>query len=245
MISLKQFKATSLFGTLLILVGCSEQDCRPPRLDGYTYDVVQIGEHCWFSENLRTHVYLNGDILEYALDDEVWKSSQTGLRCQYNHESEMGDSYGQLYNGHAVVDQRGLCPTGWRIPLEEDWQDLVAFVSEEASLGISVEGWDGMAYWEVGEFLKDSCCWWPDHLLRNPEFKASNAFGFNAVPSGERSFGGFFSGAGEYGSAKWWTASFGDGEIPYRFVTFQDSSLFDANAMRTRGFAIRCVRDVE
>ena len=31
--------------------------------DGYTYDLVAIGDQCWFAENLRTEHYANGDAI--------------------------------------------------------------------------------------------------------------------------------------------------------------------------------------
>ena len=38
-----------------------DPNCASPTFDGHTYDVVQIGGQCWFSENLQTTVYANGD----------------------------------------------------------------------------------------------------------------------------------------------------------------------------------------
>ena len=34
-----------------------DPNCVSPSMDGYTYGVVQIGDQCWFSENLRSTVY--------------------------------------------------------------------------------------------------------------------------------------------------------------------------------------------
>ena len=39
----------------------TETFCYPVDFYGYTYDVVAIGEQCWFAENLRTTQYSNGD----------------------------------------------------------------------------------------------------------------------------------------------------------------------------------------
>ena len=143
-----------------------------------------------------------------------------------------------------MLDGRGLCPVGWHVPSESDWEDLVAHVSEQSAMGVEVEGWDGMAHWEVGQFLKDSCCWLPQRLLALDEFKPTNDHGFKAIPSGERSFSGFFLDAGVYGSAKWWSSDLVGNELRWRYVTSIDSALHDAQAMRTRGFAVRCVKDV-
>ena len=98
---------------------------------------------------------------------------------------------------------------------------------------------------EVGEFLKDSCCWLPEHLLRSPDFRPQNNHGFNAIPSGERGFGGYFSNSGKYGNALWWTSSEVGNEVEYRYVRAIDSALHDATAMKTRGFAVRCIQDAQ
>ena len=229
--------------TLVVLLGCSEQDCVAPRWQGIRYDVVEMGGQCWFAENLNVQAYRNGDAIQYAEDNDSWRGATQGMRCQYDHDVAMSAAYGQLYNGHAVLDARGLCPTGWRVPTDGDWENLVAHVSEESATEVEMEGWDGMAHWEVGEFLKDSCCWLPSRLLALDEFKPTNDHGFNALPSGERSFSGFFLDAGEYGAAKWWSSDLVENELRWRSVNSLDSGLHDAQAMKTRGFAIRCVKD--
>ena len=40
--------------------------------DGYTYDLVAIGDQCWFAENLRTEHYTNGDAIPANLTDVEW-----------------------------------------------------------------------------------------------------------------------------------------------------------------------------
>ena len=57
--------------------GTCASDCLDVEMDGYTYSVVQIGDQCWFAENLRTAVYANGDSIPSNLSDEEW--TQTGL----------------------------------------------------------------------------------------------------------------------------------------------------------------------
>jgi type IV pilus assembly protein PilA len=36
---------------------------------GYSYSTVNIGEQCWFAENLKTTQYSNGEEIPYAYDD--------------------------------------------------------------------------------------------------------------------------------------------------------------------------------
>ena len=55
---------------LLALFGnCEEAPaCSSPSMDGYNYSVVQIGDQCWFAENLRTSVYADGTDDSFGLE---------------------------------------------------------------------------------------------------------------------------------------------------------------------------------
>lgn len=46
--------------------------------DGYEYDLVEIGDQCWFAENLRTEHYANGDAIPANLTDSEWGSTTGG-----------------------------------------------------------------------------------------------------------------------------------------------------------------------
>ena len=65
----------SVFGT------CNETpwSCGDPlEYQGYDYETVQIGEQCWFAENLRAEDYRNGDVIPAVLNDEEWSSTTSG-----------------------------------------------------------------------------------------------------------------------------------------------------------------------
>ena len=109
----------------------------PVGYQGYDYATVLIGEQCWFAENLRSENYANGDAIPSNLSDSEWSSNTSGgvtvigegsSTC--NNYSPDGDAcddtwslneYGRLYNWYAVDDARGLCPSGWHIPTDEEW----------------------------------------------------------------------------------------------------------------------------
>jgi len=152
---------------------------------------VQIGEQCWFAENLRSENYRNSDEIRNVQDDERWRKAVEGMTCAFDNNDSKAEFFGQLYNGYVVEDEHGLCPWGWHVPVDAEWNDLVAFLSEDA-IGAEVEGWNGMADWEEGQMLKSSCCWMPQNLSSVPGLSAEDAHGFNALPGGERGFDGFF-----------------------------------------------------
>ena len=93
-------------GAFLCWAGAAAAQRRPPAdsitdpRDGYTYDVVTIGQARWFAENLR-----------FVTPDS---------RCYERDEANCVD-HGRLYR---LPDALTACPAGWRLPAESDWQAL-------------------------------------------------------------------------------------------------------------------------
>ena len=59
---------------------------------GVDYALVSIGDQCWFSENLRTSKYLNGDQIIYAPNDVDWTthgSNQNGAFAIYDNNLQL------------------------------------------------------------------------------------------------------------------------------------------------------------
>ena len=81
----------------------------PLEYQGYDYETVQIGEQCWFAENLRAENYRNGDAIPYGLDADAWATTMEGARAIFDNDPSWLGSYGQLYNLYAVMDVRGIC----------------------------------------------------------------------------------------------------------------------------------------
>ena len=93
---------------------------------GVDYSTVQIGDQCWFAENLRTTTYLNGDAIP-----QDWISTTSGSMGFYNN----GPAYGGLYNWYAVDDARGLCSSGWHVPTDGEWTILTDHLGGESVAG--------------------------------------------------------------------------------------------------------------
>ena len=97
--------------------------------DGYTYDLVAIGDQCWFAENLRNEHYANGDAIPGDLSDGEWMQHNdwrvrlrrgTSSLAAVTMKSNLAD-YGRLYNWYAVDDcawvvpKRLARPDGWGV----------------------------------------------------------------------------------------------------------------------------------
>ena len=134
----------TVFGSCPVIASESEEVERicgdPLEYLSYDYETVQIGEQCWFAENLRSEIYANGDSITANLNDDLWTSTTCGAMSVYGQigsnctgVSPDGDAcnelwslneFGRLYNWYAVDDDRGLCPNGWHVPSDGEWMSL-------------------------------------------------------------------------------------------------------------------------
>jgi uncharacterized protein (TIGR02145 family) len=186
---------------------------------GYDYRVLPIGEQCWFAENLRSDCYRNGDPIQGNLSASQWSNTTSGAQAAYENKPENLAGYGRLYNFYAVKDSRGVCPTGWHVPSDEEWVRL------EADFG----GRD-----VAGKAMKATSS-------DRPSWNGSNASGFSGLLAGGRSFNGDFYNLGNNGG--WWSSSPDGGYAIGRFL-FSGYSYVGRNSTYPRyGFSVRCVQD--
>ncbi|MDA8695340.1 hypothetical protein N9L83_00150 [Flavobacteriales bacterium] len=212
----------------------------PVNYHGYEYATVQIGDQCWFAENLRTTVYGNGDAIPAGLTDGEWSTTSSGATAVYGEddgcnnyspdidacdEAQSLGEYGRLYNWYAVDDPRGLCPTGWHVPTDEEWTDL------ENHIGL--QGFSGTE----GTALKSTYGW-------SNGGNGTDDFGFSALPGSLRSdSNGFFSGAGGYGY--WWSSSPSGGNAWGRDLLYNNPDIYRDDLNPRYGFSVRCLRDAD
>ena len=209
--------------------------------DGYTYDLVAIGDQCWFAENLRTEHYANGDAIPGELSAIEWATTTQGAMTIYGEGTSTvsnGSSdevanladYGRLYNWYAVDDSRGLCPSGWHVPTDEEFMTL------EMELGMSESeandtGWRGT---DQATQMKSS----PED---SPSWDGTNTSGFSGLAGGNRYYNGDFYSEGYYGY--FWSAS-ADGTFAWgRNLFGGDTGVNRYSSYRRFGFSVRCVRD--
>ena len=147
--------------------------------DGNVYTAVTIGNQVWLKENLRTTRFANGDLISTEYSDEDWidlmdRDDGSGVPAYSQHPDGDPATDGLLYNWFAVADVRNICPEGWHVPTDADWQQLEEYLgtpSEE----LAKDGWRG-ADMKVGEALKSSA----------REFGGTDVYLFAALPSGRR-----------------------------------------------------------
>lgn len=194
--------------------------------DGQKYKIVKIGSQTWMAENLNYET--------------------TNSFC-YRGSAENCEKYGRLYQWSAAMDSvgtwsingkgcgykitclptypvRGICPEGWHLPTQTEWQILFTAVG-----GLSI----------AGKVLKSMSGWnW------NRSGNGTDDFSFSALPGGHRYEYGRYIGEGY--CANFWTST-GDSSY-YAYYTqlfYEDdyATLTLSNGNKYDCLSVRCVKD--
>jgi hypothetical protein len=196
-------------------------------VDGNSYNTVQIGTQCWTKSNLKVSKYRNGDSVLTGLSNTAWQNTTAGAYAIYNNDPVNDGLYGKLYNHYAVMDSRGLCPTGWHVPTDGEWTILETFLG-----GSSV----------AGEAIKSTSVQPTSGGWLNPNNGATNSSGFTAEPGGTRiNFGSVFAYLNAHGY--WWSSSLSGSDAWGRELSYGNSVIGRYIYPSSSGLSVRCLRD--
>jgi uncharacterized protein (TIGR02145 family) len=209
-------------------------------IDGTTYQSVTNCGLTFTKQNLDVSKYSDGTPIPQVTDPTQWQNLTTGAWCYYNNTTANGTIYGKLYNWYAVAGiydaasqsnpalRKKLAPTGWHIPSEAEWTQLINCLGGETIAGGKMKS-TGTSLW------------------LSPNTAATNESGFTGLPCGYRvgSSGNFI----EIGnSAQWWSStqlittppSSSAKGMP---IHYNNSSAPGSTAGIRVGFAVRCIKD--
>jgi len=166
--------------------------------DKKSYKTIKIGSQVWMAENLN-------------YDREGVCYGNDPANCQ---------KYGRLYNWKTALS---VCPKGWHLPTDAEWENLVQFVG-----GSEV----------AGNMLKSSSGW------EENDGNGEDKFGFSALPGGYGNSGGSFYGVGDGGI--WWSAT--ERNAPYAWARemggyFAEVGRRDDGYDKSGLFSVRCAQD--
>jgi uncharacterized protein (TIGR02145 family) len=184
----------------------------------FTIKSVIIGSQEWMIRNLNVKTYRNGDAIPECTDQTEWNNLTTGAWCYYLNSSSNEETYGIMYNWAAITDSRGLAPTGWHIPTDNEWSSLSNYV-----------GGNSGALKEVG-----TVHWAP------PNTGATDTYGFTALPGGYR-----ISGFNRMSDAcVFWSSTSSDANNAYVRGMFYNSTVIQITAQpKNSGLSVRCIKD--
>jgi len=202
------------------------------KRDGKAYKSVKIGKQIWMAENLNHkggRCYgENGGIYrgDHSEDFKISKSEAQANCAKYGRLYTWSEAMG-LPSGcdtegcYDKIKQthKGICPSGWHLPTENEWMELVEFAKKE-SVG------------QDAKYLKSVSGWKYENGV--------DKYGFNALPVGKLDYD-TFSYFGE--DAYFWSAT---SEAAYDakgrvFVGDGVSQVFYDR--KKQGLSVRCLLD--
>jgi uncharacterized protein (TIGR02145 family) len=203
--------------------------CGPVQCNGelfvtyqdHDYGLIGIGNQCWFKENLRNSNYANGEEIPLIEDSENWISSAAngeGASAWLFYDSESFQEYGLLYNWYTVVDVRGVCPTGWHVPNDEEYSVLT----------------DLLGPTNVGIKMKSS----PED---SPAWDGTNESAYSGLP------GQFINANGtsnpSLNDGYWWSATANSFEHAWgRILSSINVDCYRGDILKSKGQSVRCMK---
>jgi uncharacterized protein (TIGR02145 family) len=196
--------------------------------EGYDYSTVLIGDQCWFSENCRYLPVVSPSSEESETESYYYVYGYEGTDVATAQATENYATYGVLYNWPAVMTE-GICPTGWHMPSDEEWQilEISLGMSESNAMELGFRGTD------EGAQMKSISGWFNNG-------NGTNTSGFNSKP------GGLLPGIGFYGlelHGFWWTSTVTENNYLARQLVFGDDTISRQYEDPIVGFSARCVKD--
>jgi uncharacterized protein (TIGR02145 family) len=189
--------------------------------DGNVYDTVRIGTQVWMQQNLKTTHYRNGDLIPNVTDKKAWRILKTGALCDFENQTDNVLSYGHLYNFYAVVDSRKICPEGWHIPTDAEWNTLTTFLGGKGIAGNQLKE-AGTTHWQKTNNL------------------VSNVNGFTALPGGCRGSRFLYMGKTGY----WWSATENNSITAWsRYMFYNVPKVSRSYFYKISAFSVRCIKD--
>ena len=189
-------------------------------IEGNSYKTIQIGGQTWMADNLRTTTLSDGTTMDIVTDATGWSNLTTPGVAWYSNNS---DVYGALYNWNAVNTDK-LCPDGWHVPSDNEWNTLIEYLGGEAVAGVKLKE-AGISHW----------------LSPNPV--TANESGFTALPGGFRNSNGGYGNVNRYGY--WWSSTERSSADAWtRSVYYGYSNADRSSSSKKSGLAVRCIKDV-
>jgi uncharacterized protein (TIGR02145 family) len=209
--------------------------------EGNIHPTVTIGNQVWMADNMYVTTYPNGNPID---GNSTWTDGSADafaypIRQSSNYKGNAnspvavkGDidikRYGLFYQwnaamaGSTTAGARGICPSGWHIPTNADWDTLQAALGSNTTQDNT---WSNGATEKVGDQLK-----------------VGGKSGFSALFPGYVDFGSVNyndRGIQTYFWSSLWTGTSGG----YRGILNSNSGLYRSRINTGYGFSVRCIKD--
>ncbi|WP_407449463.1 FISUMP domain-containing protein [Fibrobacter sp.] len=191
--------------------------------DGQLYKTITIGDQTWMAQNLN-FLYEKGTSHSFCFGDDPANCEKYGRLYTWSAALDSAGLYsedGLGCGGGATCGYfpvlRGVCPEGWHVPSDKEFETLRSFVSSAGDLqALGFAEWSG----------------------------ATNTSGFSAIPSGLYTYNYGDNKADYYNLgevARYWSRSEGASN-PYALVIKSSQKLEGTNDTDDR-LSVRCIKD--
>jgi len=192
--------------------------------DGKVYKSVKIGEQEWMAENLN-----------YA--------GENGFGKCYEDKEANCKIYGRLYNWKAAMagmassdanpsNVQGLCPDGWHMPRDAEWDVLMKFVNSNCVAGSNYCS-------DAGTKLKATSGWYYE------KGNGTDDYGFAALPGGYANSTNPPSYSLINSETRFWSTyetGGGNNNAFYRGISHSSTDLSWAYTNKAYYYSVRCVK---
>ena len=190
-----------------------------PNIDsiGAYYNTIIIGTQCWMKDNLNVGTRIDGSVNQtnnsiiekYYFDNDSVTSANLGWGALYQWDEAM--------EYVTTPGTQGICPTGWHIPTQEEFETLSTFV-----------GGDGNTLKAIGQ-----------------DGASTNTSGFSALFGGFRSNDGAWR-EGSNSFYSWISKEYVDNVnfADYRRLDTGNSFFFLIHNWKTFGLSVRCIKNL-
>ncbi|HOW26570.1 MAG TPA: FISUMP domain-containing protein [Bacteroidales bacterium] len=212
----------------------------PVVYGGQTYTTVQIGDQCWFRENLNVGAMIFSDY------PGRYQQTDNGIieKYCYNNDPAQCELYAGLYEWPEAMQYvttegaQGICPVEWHIPTDNEWKVLEGTLDSQFPIGDPEWDYTGWRGQDAGGSLKEigTINWTP------PNSGANNESGFTGLPGGYRDgYGYYFMGLGNFGQF-WSSSECSAGYTWSRELYYEYPTVHRLDYDKANGFSIRCLK---
>lgn len=222
--------------------------------DQLEYKWVIIGNQTWMAENLKYLPNVAGPITGSTTTPYYYVYGYDGTDVSDAKATQNYSTYGVLYNWPAVMAGspssstnpsgiQGVCPEGWHLPSELEWQILETYLAEN---GFNFDTTISDSSDKIAKSMANSTGWRNSDetgTLGSLDYVTQrNYSGFSALPSGNRGHGAPFYGLFGYGF--WWSATQSTvNNGVYIGLIYRGSFLLRKDISKEIGFSVRCVKN--
>lgn len=199
---------------------------------GKYYHTIQIFSQCWIKENMDVGIMIQS--AEAQTNNNIIEKY-----CMGDYEPSC-NIFGGLYFWNEMMTYtnetggQGICPEGWHVPEDMEWQILEGAVDSNYRIGDPLWMNNSFRGSDVGGNLKQkgTTLWQP------PNTGATDAFGFMALPAGYFVQNAFWG--PEY-KAYLWTSEYP--QKYYRNMDWNQAKVRRNDGGNEAAFSVRCVKD--